>query len=406
MIITLYILIAAWAVVALVAAIACCKYARSIPVTWPDEIVGRKPPAHVIVPFKGVDVGMQQSLDLLFNQRYKDYRLLLVVESEDDPACAMIRDAMARHPQRPAQLLVAGVAPPTVGQKVHNQLFALQHVETAGPGEALVFLDSDASPHDLWLDVLMYGLDRTPDVGAVTGYRWLVPEPGAGVWSQFASVINASVACIQGAARRNATAWGGSMVVSADLAREHDLEGFLRGALTDDYPVTRFCRAMGKRVYFPRLALVASPIKLTCGELFNFTYRQYVITRVYEPRLFHFAQGVTTAYVLGLIAAWVLLVIGLQRGDMTLWLAGAIALAWVFVCNQVRHAARRVLVKRLFNDETRARLRTAMRFDQWGTSVYMTLHALLVWRAQFGRTFVWRGIRYRLRGRNDVERLG
>ena len=35
----------------------------------------------------------------------------------------------------------------------------------------------------------------------------------------------------------------------------------------------------------------------------------------------------------------------------------------------------------------------------------MTLHALLITSALLGRTFVWRGIRYRLMGPNQVIRF-
>jgi hypothetical protein len=35
----------------------------------------------------------------------------------------------------------------------------------------------------------------------------------------------------------------------------------------------------------------------------------------------------------------------------------------------------------------------------------MTLHFLLMLRAAFGRTMVWRGRRYRLRGPNHIEQF-
>ena len=35
----------------------------------------------------------------------------------------------------------------------------------------------------------------------------------------------------------------------------------------------------------------------------------------------------------------------------------------------------------------------------------MTLHGVLILSALVGRSFVWRGVRYRLRGPNDVSRI-
>lgn len=407
MILTCYILIAIWAAQALSAIYLSRKFATRLQRPSVDPGTIFQPYAYVIAPFKGVDVDMDQAIDALFTQDYPDYELLLVVEAEDDKATPLLRAAIARHPNRKAQLLIAGKAPNNIGQKVHNQLHALTYVPPSDDGmHAWVFLDSDAVPHDGWLTLMTYQLIDFTRTGAVTGYRWLVPETGAGFWSQIASVINGSVASLQGGSMRKfGYAWGGSMAILEKTAIAGDLRRKWADALTDDYPLSHLCKDLNLRVYFPLRALVASPVRMTCAQLFNFAYRQYVLTRVYAPGLFRAAQVITAMYVAGLVAAWTLVISGVDRIDRTPFAIGVGALFFVAVCNQLRHHYRRTIIAETLGHETLTNLAPVMRLDRWATSLWMVIHALLVWRAQFGKSFIWRNVRYRLRGPNDIERL-
>lgn len=397
-----------------------------------------RPPAAVIVPFKGAEPRLEDALDRLFTQDYPDYRLLLVVESEADPAYGPLQQAMARHPGRRAELIIAGEAGPRQGQKLHNQLAAIARLSGgerddasvvggvgAGDGDAplpgagelpggvWVFADSDAVPGPTWLADMVGPLSQER-TGVTTGYRWLVPEgePRGTCWSRLASVMNASVACLMNGRERLFTAWGGSMAMRADFARQHDLVGRLTGAITDDYPVTRMCREADRRVYFVSDALVATPVDFDRRAFLNFVYRQYLITRVYAPRLFLGALVVTWLYVLGFAATWVRLgqaASQLAAGDAALmtWLRLAfcmLLLSVVIVSDQLRASYRAAAVREAFDRSTVGQLQRTIRLDRWATPLWMTLHALLVLRAAFGRTMRWRGIRYRLRGPQDVQK--
>ena len=86
-----------------------------------------RPHAAVIVPFKGIDHALSLGIQALFTQAYPSYELLLVVESEDDPAYPLLKEALSQHPQVKTQILIAGHAGPTEGQKVRNQLCAIDH---------------------------------------------------------------------------------------------------------------------------------------------------------------------------------------------------------------------------------------------------------------------------------------
>ncbi|NIP87456.1 MAG: glycosyltransferase, partial [Planctomycetales bacterium] len=134
----------------------------------PDENCRR---VALYVPCKGYDLQLADNLKALFKQDYANYELVFVVESDRDAACATIHDLMARRPDVPARLVVAGQSTDS-GQKVHNLLVATAEVPERV--QILAFADSDARPHPAWLSRLVSGLDKD-GVGATTGYRWLFP---------------------------------------------------------------------------------------------------------------------------------------------------------------------------------------------------------------------------------------
>lgn len=375
-----------------------------------------RPPAAVIVPFKGIDTDLVSGVRGLCEQDYADYRLLLIVESKDDPAYEILTRETARYPKRKITILTAGPAGPNEGQKVHNQLHAIDWL-LAHPieKEAWVFADSDAVPHKQWLLRLVGPLCQPDHTGLSTGYRWLIPKENARVWSHLASVMNSSVACMFGRDSSN-HAWGGSMAIRADVAAKCDLRGHLVGALCDDYQFTRAVSKIGLRTYFVPQCLVATPVDFTLKSLVNFAHRQYLLTRVYAPLLFVGSLFVHSLYFFAAIScvfciAWASLAVLLDFR-----MAGDVAPKLVlFTCitacvlselgNHLRSTFRRRVVRQAFGEEVERKLSRTLRWDRWLTFVWMFLHQALVVHAMFGSTMNWRGIRYRLHGPQRVTRL-
>ena len=107
------------------------------------------PFASVIVPFRGLEPGLQENLAALFQQSYPEYEILFVTDSESDPALPIVQSLIAQHFQKiPGQIVLAGTATDS-GQKVHNLREAVTRVDPRS--EVLVFADSDARPEEHWL---------------------------------------------------------------------------------------------------------------------------------------------------------------------------------------------------------------------------------------------------------------
>ncbi len=413
-----------WLVQAVLSVLQVRKAARMFDRHPRDRHDAFRPFATVIVPFKGLDTDLEAHVQSLFELDYPDYELLLIVDSPTDPAYPVLAKHVAAHPDHRAEILVAGPAGPHEGQKVHNQLFAIDHLD-ARPPAALpqpwvwVFADSDAIPGNRWLADLVGPLGRQGAIGLTTGYRWLIPTPHrpdaghpatptpnrATIWSHLASIMNSSVACFY-KADRFSYAWGGSMALLAQTARRGELRQKLVGALCDDYQFSRMCRELGLRVYYVPWCLVATHVDFTLTGLINFAHRQYLLTRVYAPWLYLGGLTITSLYVAGFCTAGAALVGSVTGWFSTLpWWWPAATLTAVSIADQVRSTYRRRVVAHAFDVSGLQALRLTLWLDRWATPLWMTLHWLLIFRAALGRTMRWRGVRYRLFAPQRVDRL-
>ena len=399
-----------WIVQAVLSAMQVRKYARRFNTTRRDSAIIYRPRTTVIMPFKGLEEDTEAGLNALFTQDYPDYEIIFVVEDENDQAYPLLQQAIQNHLDHPARIISAGLAADNESQKIHNQLAALNEImDSMDDDEVLLFADSDVVAGPGWIDDMVGPLVLKDITGVTTGYRWLIPEhddQSSDFWSTIASVINGSVACMAGRDEYN-QAWGGSMALRVETARKGDLKQTFSGRLTDDYPMTHMSRRLGLRVYFVSHCLVATPVSFTKASFLNFAHRQYLITRIYSPKLYAAALTITSLSVLGYITSWAYMIANLlidpASWDRSVWPAAAIAI--VFTANQIRALWRRRTIVAAFGQDMLAKLKTPLRIDRWATCFYMTLHFLLIARAMFGSTMDWRGYHYRLYKDGSCKRI-
>jgi len=242
-----------------------------------------RPRVVVFCPCKGTDAEFQKNIRSILDQEYPNLRVVFVVESVRDPAWDALKTLGAT-------VLVAGEAAER-GQKVHNLLYAVEYA--AGDADVFAFCDADARFPKDWVSSLIAPLDDDA-VAVATGYRWYVPKPGR-LASLVRSMWNASVVTVLGAHTRN-FAWGGSMALRRDVFDRIRVRDAWAGAVSDDYAVTHAARAARMQIVFVPACLVPSYGDCTWGEVLEFTTRQIVITRVYEPRMWRMAMLTGTTF--------------------------------------------------------------------------------------------------------------
>jgi ceramide glucosyltransferase len=254
-----------------------------------------QPRAAVIVPCRGLENGFEENIHAILTQDYRDYEVVFVTESENDPAHGALARLLKqrRRLSPPTWMVVAGEAR-NQGQKVHNLLAALDTLSSIGRVEALVFADSDMRPARNWLTELVAPLGDNR-VGATTGYRWYLPSkegaagdaPAGNFASTLLSVWNASALALLGENSR--FAWGGSMAIRRENFDKIGVKERWQGALSDDYVLTSAVQEHGQSIKFAPQCLVASCSESTIKDLLEFTTRQMRITRVYAPGVWRLA---------------------------------------------------------------------------------------------------------------------
>lgn len=387
---------------------AICQTALMVLQTWENRRFGRRRMkqinwfyprgrAMVVVPCKGLDLDLERNLLCLLDQDYIDpYDVFFVVQSDDDPACEVIRRVMRSGGRVRTRLIIAGEAADS-GQKVHNLLAATEWIPA--DVEYLAFADSDVQPRREWLRSLVSHLGE-PNVGAATGYRWVLPEKNT--LANFALYsINCAVTLWLGRGGWHMV-WGGSWAIGRNLFDSLNVRDAWRGALSDDLAVTSLLLRHKKKILFQPPCVVLSPIDYPAGEMLSFLRRQYFMARHYVAGYWRLAAAAALAPAAAWLSSVGWLAWGLSHGSFE-WIP-AVAATILFVLSLGRAWVRQDLVKTYF-PELEKRLRPAIRFDLLAAPVVAWINCVGVLASAIGRSILWRGIRYRLNAEGRVVSL-
>ena len=225
----------------------------------------------VFCPCKGTDSEFEKNIRSILDQDYPNYDIIFIVESGDDPAFTALRNLGI------SKILIAGHAT-DCGQKVHNLAYAVTHSDHAA--DIYVFCDSDARFSRNWLAKLVAPLDAT---NITTGYRWYAAAR-ADLPTLMRSGWNASSVGVLGDHNRN-FAWGGSTAIYRETFERLNILRAWHGSVSDDYAITNAAHRAGAKILFVPECLIPTYGECSWRELFEFTTRQVVITRVYHARL-------------------------------------------------------------------------------------------------------------------------
>jgi cellulose synthase/poly-beta-1,6-N-acetylglucosamine synthase-like glycosyltransferase len=329
-----------------------------------------RPRIVVYCPCRGVDEGFVENVRSILEQNYPKLRVVFLVDSAADPAVTVLRELGA-------QVLVAGEAKGR-GQKVHNLIHGVEHA--AEDAEVFVFCDADARFPREWITNLIAPLEH-PDTGVATGYRWYAAERGR-LPDLLRSAWNASVVTTLGDHDKN-FAWGGSTALTRESFERMDVRKAWDGALSDDYAMTHAARRSGKRVVFVPQCLIPSYGDCAWRELLEFTTRQILITRVYDPATWWKALA---AYSVFNIAFWSGLLPGAE-GPFLLVTGSLYALAGIK--SYFRHKA----VATVLPDEALSKHMASYILLAPLTALLFEYNLI---RSALTRSVTWRQIRYKL----------
>lgn len=384
----------AWAVWGYVCLLNVLRYRWNYRSTLGQHAQGNgSPPQPAVVvwsPVKGLSDTYEAHLNRLLNQDYPDYRIVIALESKADPVFTYLHDRFELVPtahdevyesaQAPVRVVIAGHATDQ-GQKVHNLIAA--YLNDEGYGQVIMTVDADAlwEPHTI--NSLLAGLEK-PKAGISMGYRWIVPQT-ASLPNLFASLINASVACILGPHFAN-SAWAGSMAIKRATFEKLQVVGHWKGKANDESVLMNLLTKNGLRaIYCPQV----TPVTLAdynWKSVINFGRRQYIHQWVYRKILWFYGASFISFYFIG----WAKCILLISQGSRVA-LACAIAL---YASDILRGIVRQHTMKEMLPEWTHSKLEPTWVWELFCTPVWFAFHWFLVWSTFLCNQFNWSGVRY------------
>lgn len=345
------------------------------------------PKTTVILPCKGLDHGFTENVNRLLQQTNCDFEVIFAVASKEDPAYKKLIEIVTDHAVR-TKLIIAGINN-TRAQKINNQLQALQHVSPES--EVLVFVDSDVVARTDFLARLIEPL-ADPQIGVTTGYRFYIssisnlPSQLRSLWNRVSAWELASPSC--------AFAWGGAMAIRKEIFDKARVVESWDRAADDDLSLTTAVKSLGLDVHFVPQCLVASDGDASIEEIFDWTNRQLILTKVYYPKLWKRAISRACIMVVWLVSVLVASVGWLITHDY--WFgAAAIAGFSLLPLEVIFMVLARKLWQRVLIENSQY-----IRDSFWSSCASIPLaHLVLPWLTLFSvftNKIKWRGIRYKL----------
>ncbi|MCL4332121.1 MAG: glycosyltransferase family 2 protein [Candidatus Thermoplasmatota archaeon] len=187
----------------------------------------------VIVPCKGVDLTLEENLKSIMRQSYRDYSVIAVVDSEDDPSCEILRKVGLEY-------IVSEAGDLRGSGKVRAVYSALLE----STEQVIVIADSDITVEKDWLERLVQPL-MSLKYGISTTFPLF--EPVGGFWSRFKALWG-TIGIGMMESKLTRFAWGGSLAFRRSILSGKELE--FGNQISDDIFLTKACLASGLQIYY------------------------------------------------------------------------------------------------------------------------------------------------------------
>ena len=360
------------------------------------------PAAEVVLCLRGADPSLADALMALAGQTYPGpWRLLVVVDSRQDPAWPLAQHTIARLEAagqagwQAARLTPLAARPAQGSLKSASLRQAFGELDAAT--ELVALVDADAVVAPGWLAALAAGCGQD-GVGAVSGNRWYAPEQGSGpglvraIWNGGALVLMTLLGI----------PWGGSLAVRRELIEPSGWRAALATSLCEDTALAAPLARSGWRYQF-RPELIA----LDCDDSIALRpLRRWISRQLLTARLHHPAWPLVALHGLGswllLLAVLAALLVALCLG---LWSAAAGLLA-ALLAYELGCVALLLLIESVACRSLRPLGRELPPQDlahAWQLLRWLPLaqwvYGLATLRASLARRVEWRGVHYEVLGR-------
>ncbi len=358
---------------------------------------GYTPKAAVVLAVRGSDPFLVANMQALLDQDYPDFKLLVIVDSDQDAAWPDVRALQALAPERvEARVLQQHLR--TCSLKCSSLAEAVEQLDPSY--EVIAFLDGDAPPHRTWLRELVEPLADAA-IGVTTGNRWYTPDQIS--WGAMVRYFWNAGAIVQ--VWLNGIIWAGSMALRRNVIDEIDLVSSWRRSLSVDGTVVRQLKAAGRRAQFIPSVIMPNREDITIKSFTPWSERQLVAARSsgsgWAVVLFHAFAIATCVFAPVLM---LLLAVMLKNGELAKWGLLALAAYWggaVLSTTAIESGMQSVLRR----NQVKANWMNFRAIAYYLPS--LVLSHFVYFKALAGATVrkqvSWRGVEYRIASVNDVQ---
>ncbi|RJR54613.1 MAG: glycosyltransferase [Desulfobacteraceae bacterium] len=326
----------------------------------------------VLVPVSGRSSNQELALTTLLTQDHPNYRVLFIVESEDDPADSMVERLCETYGS--GRKVLSGPAL-SCGQKNHNLIAGINQLKP--DTEIIVFCDSGNIADPGWLRRLTRPLEAKPEV-VVTTFRDFNPTP-ATIGGVCQAIYGSLLLVLP---RIRPSPWGGATAMNRETLEELDVIEAWSKTVVDDVVLGRLLYERGIPMILDRANRLDSPLRdQTVQGFLSYLRRQILFPKFIEPALWLgpmiFHLNLTLATLWALFSA-----LALPCGAVSAWTGSS---GWAFLLCQI--AAAMILRK-----TNRHRISLA----RWMTALYPCIFfgAVVFLGSIFSREIAWAGRRY------------
>ncbi len=373
---------------------------------WANRFVGlyRQPPfppngyfpnVGLIFTLRGADPFLEDCLRGLMSLDYPTHEIRIVVDSEVDPALAVVNRVQQEIEPGNVEIQILDVCQDTSSLK---NLALTQGIRSCSSRcEAFAWLDSDTVPDRDWLRNLIAPL-QDENVGATCGIRWYSP-PNPSLANYVRHIWNAA-AVLQMVVYD--IGWGGAFAIRKSVYQECDLQRKWQRALVEDTLASNEILQRGQRVEFVAACTMPNPESTSLSWCVGFVTRQLQGLRYYHDAwrkvlMFSIFFGVVLAGNLAMVAWSSVTGDYLSAGIclMTLVTLGLVA-SWL-----MRRSER--CVNALLGERAVGGMSIPILLAV-AAPIAAMVNLVAVARTYLLREVTWRGIRYQIRSGTDVTR--
>ncbi|MCW6168708.1 MAG: glycosyltransferase family 2 protein [Thermoplasmatales archaeon] len=191
--------------------------------------------ALVIVPCRGMDYSLEDNLRHLLEQDYRNFKIIAVVDSSDDPAVKYLKGTGMDY-------IISDFDCRHCSGKVKAISSAIKSFKDF---DVYVIADSDITVEKTWLSRLLSPFSRD-DVGISTTFPYFLPV--GGFWSKV-KLVWGFVGLGMMESKLTRFGWGGSLAFRKSIVSGENFK-FFSEFVSDDIALTKLCKKEGKSIAY------------------------------------------------------------------------------------------------------------------------------------------------------------